>query len=117
MDIWLSAFNTTTQGLNQFISRSTPDDLQKRYLTGKFYQLIGSVKLFVSLDQSIGFTDNHIIDSGLIRGLFRYSNNSAIRRLKDELKDTLFNAADKIIYVYDNRVSKDDPEIAHKRTA
>ncbi len=110
MDIWLSAYNTTTQGLNQFISQSTPDDRQKQFLTEKFNQLIGSVKLFMSLDQSIGFTDNHIVDSGLIRALFRYSNDTAIRRLKNELKDTLFNAADKIIYVYDNRVSKDDPE-------
>ncbi len=110
MDIWLSAYNTTSQGLNHFISQNSPDDIQKKYLIEKFNQLIGSVKLFMSLDQSIGFTDNHIIDSGLLRGLFRYNNDSTIRRLKHELKDTLFNAANNIIYVYDNRVSKDDPE-------
>ncbi|MCL5612000.1 MAG: hypothetical protein M1485_05530 [Chloroflexi bacterium] len=93
MDIWLSAHNTTTQGLKDFLSQSAPDDRQKQFLVEKFNQLIGSVKLFMSLDQSVGFTDNHIVDSGLIRGLFRYSNDTTIRRLRDELKDTLFKAA------------------------
>ncbi len=109
MDIWMSIFNTTTQGLRDFPSRSNPDSLQKDYLKEKFNKLIGSIKLFKALDQSFGFTDNHLIDSGLIRALFRYSNDSEIRRMKDELKDIFFASADKIIYVFDNRVTNDAP--------
>ncbi len=109
-NIWMSLWNTTTQGLNQLISQSAPDEIQKRYLKSKFNKLVGSLKIFLSLDQTIGFIDNNLIDSGLIRGLYKYKGDPEIRLLKDELKDTLLNAADNIFYFYDGRIEKDDPE-------
>jgi len=109
MDIWMSAFNTTTQALTSLVSQKIPDENQKNYFKEKFNKLIGSIKLFVALDQSMGFTDNNLLDSGLIRGLYRYSNDPDIRRMKDEFQETLSYAADRIIYFYDNRVSNDKP--------
>ncbi len=107
MDVWMSIYNTTSQKLKEFNSDRNISLQHKSFLFGKYKELVGSVKLFLSLDQSMAFSDNHIIDSGLLRGLFRHSNDSKVRRLRDELKDTFFNAADngKLFYVYDSRIS------------
>lgn len=110
MDIWMNVFNTTTQSLTGLLSQSLPDENTKLYLKGKFNELIGSVKLFSALDQGMGFIDNNFIDSGLLRGLFRYGNDPEVRILRDETRKTLFDSAEKIIYVHDNRIEGKSPE-------
>ena len=111
MNVWMSIFNTTTQNLENHNRKNSVPANTKIYLKQKFNQLIGSVKLFIALDSSIAFTDNHLIDSGLIRGLFEYGEDSEIRRMRDELKDTFFIAAERNLLLFkDNRIKKEGPE-------
>ena len=109
VDKWMGQFNTTTQSLNKWLSNNF-DMRLKNYIKNLFVILIGNLKLQIALDQRVILQDNHLIDSGLIRALFKYTHDPELNRMLRELKDLMFSFSDHFIYVHDNRVQGEKPE-------
>jgi len=107
MSVWLGNLNTTSQSLNNFYSSDSIDKIIP-YIKQHFYSVISSIKLFYTLDLRMGIVDNYLIDSGLLRLLFRYRADDRIGRMLEEFTITIGKIAEnsKLIYFYDNRINK-----------
>lgn len=109
VDKWMGQFNTTTQSLNKYLCNEYDRNFEN-YIRNLFTILVGNIKLQIALDQRVILQDNHLVDSGLIRALFKYGNYPEIGRMLRELKELMLTFGDHFLYVHDNRISNDNPD-------